>query len=304
MRKHLSLLLGLLILASAPAAASSRASRLKIVTTIFPLMEFAKEIAGDRGEVSLLLPPGAGVHTWQPRASDILRLSSADLIIQVGAGLEPWLPDLLKSLSSSKPKVLPVADSLTLEEHVDQGGSRAEPDPHVWLDFGLDMVIADLIAAELTKIDPPGTSVFQAGAARLKGRLEKLDAAYSQALSRCASRTLVIGGHAAFGYLAKRYGLEQLSLTSLSPDAEALPSRLLSIMTWGREHGVRAVFAEANASSRMAEALAKELNAEVLMLHVAANLNKKEWDSGRSFFDIMEGNLINLKRGLACEERD
>jgi zinc transport system substrate-binding protein len=300
-RKHLSLLPGLLLLISAPAAAASRPAPLKIVTTIFPLKEFAKEIAGGRGDVSMLLPPGAGVHTWQPRASDILRLSSADLIIQIGAGLEPWLHDLLKSVSSPKPEVLAVADSLPLEEHADREGGRGEIDPHVWLDFGLDMVIADHIAAELSRIDPAGASVFQAGAARLKERLEKLDAAYSQALGRCTNRTLVIGGHAAFGYLAKRYGLEQLSLTSLSPDAEALPSRLMSIIAWGREHRVRAVFAEANASSRMAEALAKELNAEVLSLHAASNLNKKEWESGRSFFDIMEENLKNLKRGLACE---
>jgi zinc transport system substrate-binding protein len=301
MRKYLSLLLGLLILISAPAAASSRSAPLSIVTTIFPLKEFAKEIAEGRGEVSMLLPPGAGVHTWQPRASDILRLSSADLIIQIGAGLEPWLHDLLKSVSSPKPKVLAVADSLPLQKHVDGEGGREEPDPHVWLDFGLDIVIADLIAAELSRIDPAGASVFQAGAARLKERLEKLDATYSQALGRCASRTLVVGGHAAFGYLAKRYGLQQLALTSLSPDAEALPSRLMSTIAWGREQGVRAVFAEANASPRMAKALARELNAEVLSLHAASNLNKKEWESGRSFFDIMEENLKNLKRGLACE---
>jgi zinc transport system substrate-binding protein len=301
MRKHFPFLLGLLLLTSARVSASPRPEQTRIVTTIFPLMEFAKEIAGGRGEVSLLLPPGAGVHTWQPRASDILRLSAADLIIQVGAGLEPWLHDLLKSLAPSKPRVLAVADSLPLEEHADRESGGEEPDPHVWLDFKLDMVIADLIAAELTKLDPAGASVFQAGAVRLKERLEKLDTVYSQALGRCASRTLVIGGHAAFGYLARRYGLEQLSLSSLSPDAEALPSRLTSIIDWGKEHGVRAVFAEANASPRMAEALARELDAEVLILHAASNLNKKEWDSRRSFFDIMEENLTNLKRGLACE---
>lgn len=300
MKKHLSLLIGLLVAASSPAA-SLRPSTLKIITTIFPLTEFAKEIAADRGEVSLLLPPGAGVHTWQPRASDILRLSSADLVIQVGAGLEPWIPGLLKSVSSPKLKVLSVADQLPLEEHRERKGGKPERDPHVWLDFRLDMVIADLIAAKLSEIDPSSASFFQVGTARLKKRLQELDAAYTQGLGRCANRSLVIGGHAAFGYLAKRYGLEQLSLSSLSPDAEALPSRLMSTIAWGREHRIRVVFAEANASPRMAEALAKELQAEVLVLHAASNLSKKEWESGRSFFDIMEENLMNLRRGLACE---
>jgi zinc transport system substrate-binding protein len=176
-----------------------------------------------------------------------------------------------------------------------------EADPHVWLDFGLDMKIADLIAAKLTEIDPPGAAAYQAGASRLKGRLQELDAAYSQGLSHCASKDLVIGGHAAFGYLAKRYGLKALSLSGLSPDAEARPSRLMAAVTWGKQHDVRAVFMEANASSQMSEMLAQELHAEILVLHAAANLNKKEWESGLSFFDIMEQNLVNLKKGLACE---
>jgi len=301
MKKYLPLLLGIFILYGFPIPASPRPAPLKIVTSIFPLREFAKEIAADRGEVSLLLPPGAGVHTWQPRASDILRLSSADLFIQVGAGLEPWIHGLLKSISSPRLRVLAVADSLPLEEHWDKEDEKKESDPHVWLDFGLDMVIADLIAAKLTEIDPLSASIFQAGAVRLKLKLQKLDAAYSQGLGRCASKYLIIGGHAAFGYLAKRYGLEQLSLSGLSPDAEPLPSRLMSAIAWGKEHKVRAVFTEANASPQMAEVLAKELRAEVLVLHPGGNLNKKEWESGRSFFDIMEENLVILKRGLTCE---
>ncbi len=300
MKKYLPLLLGLCIVYGLPTPASPRPAPLKIIASIFPLREFAKEIAGDRGEVSLLLPPGAGVHTWQPRASDILRLSSADLFIQVGAGLEPWIHGLLKSSTSPRLRVLVVADSLPLEEHW-EGDGKKESDPHVWLDFGLDMVIADLIAAKLTEIDPLSASIFQAGAARLKQKLQKLDAAYSQGLRRCASKSLIIGGHAAFGYMAKRYGLEELSLSGLSPDAEALPSRLMLALAWGKEHRVRAVFTEANANPQMAEVLAKELRAEVLVLHPGGNLNKKEWESGRSFFDIMEENLANLKRGLACE---
>lgn len=301
MKKCLSVVLGLLIFAGSLTLADDRPIPLKIVATIFPLREFAKEIAADRGDVSLLLPPGAGVHTWQPRASDILRLSAADLFIQVGAGLEPWIPGLLRSISSPKLRVLAVADSLPLATHPEEEGGPIEFDPHVWLDFGLDMEIVDLIAAELIAIDPSNAHIFREGAARLKGKLMKLDAAYSQGLNRCASKDLIIGGHAAFGYMAKRYGLEQISLSGLSPDAEVLPSRLMLAIGWGKEHGVRAVFTEANSSSRMAEVLAKELRAKVLVLHAAANLNKKEWESGRSFFDIMEENLVNLRKGLACE---
>jgi zinc transport system substrate-binding protein len=278
-----------------------RPAPLKVVTSIFPLREFAKEIASEKAEVSLLLPPGAGVHTWQPRASDIVRLSTADLFVYVGAGLEPWIEGLLRSASSPQLEVLAVADSLPLKKHAEGGKEERGLDPHVWLDFGLSMMIADAIAAKLTEVDPAGAAFFRAGAARLKDRLAGLDAAYSQALKSCAGRVLIIGGHAAFGYLAERYGLEQLSLAGLSPDAEALPSRLMSAVARGKEHKVRAVFTEANTSPQRATVLARELRAEVLVLHTAANLSQKEWTSGLTFFDLMEENLVNLKRGLGCE---
>lgn len=301
MRELLLLLVGLPALIGHGTAASADAPPLRIMTSIFPLAEFAKEIAADRGEVSLLLPPGAGIHTWQPRASDMVRLSSADLFIRVGAGLEPWIDGLLKSVSSSKLSVLAVAETLPLEEHNHSGEGEMESDPHVWLDFGLDMKIADMIAARLAEIDPPGADVFRAGADRLKAKLRNLDATYVQGLASCAGKDLIIGGHAAFGYLAKRYGLRPLSVSGLNPDAEPRPSRLMQAVDWARQHKIRAVFMEANTSPRTAEMLARELRAEILVLHPGANLNKKEWEAGRSFFDIMEENLVNLRRGLACE---
>jgi zinc transport system substrate-binding protein len=301
MRRLLALLLGLAFVFGLEPSAAAEPAPLRIMTSIFPLAEFAKEIAADRGEVSLLLPPGAGIHTWQPRASDMVRLSSADLFIHVGAGLEPWIGGLLKSVSSAKLSVLAVADSLPLEKHAHSADGEMETDPHVWLDFGLDMRIADMIAARLAEIDPPGAAVFRAGADRLKARLQNLDAAYARGLARCAGKDLIIAGHAAFGYLTKKYGLRSLSLSGLSPDAEPRPSRLMEAVAWARQHDNRAVFMEANTSPKMAETLARELRAEILVLHGGANLNKKEWESGRSFFDIMEENLRNLRKGLACE---
>ncbi len=287
-------------MAMLPAWPSENPTRLKIVTSVFPLQEFAREIVGDRGEVELLLPPGAGVHTWQPRASDILRLSSADLFIYIGAGLEPWITDLLRSLSSPGLRVQAMADSLPLQEHK-EGAEKEEHDPHIWLDFGLDMIIADRLAAVFSEIEPDNASVFLENAERLKARIQRLDDAYARTLERCPGRTLLVGGHAAFGYLAKRYNLRQISVFGLSPDADATPSRLIAAIESGKRDNIRAVFMEANTSSRMAEVVARELRIEVLLLHPGANLSRKEWESGRTFFDIMEENLTNLKKGLACD---
>jgi zinc transport system substrate-binding protein len=273
--------------------------KIKVMTSVFPLMEFAGAVGGENAQVRLLLPPGASVHTWQPRPSDIMRLSAADLFIYVGAGLEPWIPGLLKSLPAGKLKILVVADFLPLEKEDEAG--RAGSDPHVWLDFGLDQIIVDRIAATLAQIDPARASGYRAAAARYDEELQRLDGLFSLGLSHCRHRTILLGGHAAFGYLARRYHLNQVSLSGLSPDAKPTPHQMIEVIAWARDHNIRTVFVEANASPKMAGILAREIPAALLTLNPGANLNKREWDSGVTFIDIMEGDLKNLKKGLVCD---
>jgi zinc transport system substrate-binding protein len=273
--------------------------KIKIVASVFPLLEFARGVAGENGDVSLLLPPGAGVHTWQPRASDIIRLSSADLFIYIGAGLEPWIADVLRSVSSSRLHVFAATDALTLEKH--EHGGRWEVDPHIWLDFQKDLIIVDIIARTLGQLDPANAEAYSSRAARYGEKLKKMDERFRTGLSRCAHRTLLLGGHAAFGYLAEKYGLEQISVFGMNPDAEPSPSQIVAAIEAARKSNLKAVFMEANTSSKMSRILARELPAELLVLHPGANLSRKEWSSGLTFLDIMEANLKNLRKGLGCE---
>jgi zinc transport system substrate-binding protein len=228
-----------------------------------------------------------------------MRLSAADLFIYVGAGLEPWIPDLLKSISSKKLKILAVAEFLPLEKKKEAG--REEDDPHVWLDFGLDQMIVSRVAETLSEIDPAHASFYRTGAAEYNEKLQKLDEHFSQSLGQCRHQTFLLAGHAAFGYLARRYHLGQLSLYGLSPDAEPTPRRLIDTIQWARGHTIKTVYMEANTSDKMAKVLAGEIQAEIRVLNPGANLNKKEWDSRLTFFDIMEENLKNLKKGLICD---
>ena len=277
----------------------AQVSKLKIVTSIFPLMEFARAVAAERGDVSLLLPPGAGVHTWQPRASDITRLASADLFIYIGAGLEPWISDLLRSVPSGRLKTLAAADFLPLGK--ENAGTKGAVDPHIWLDFELDRMIVNRIAEVLSEMDPSHTSFYGFGAGRYNEKLDRLDEQFSQSLSQCSHKTILLGGHAAFGYLTRRFRLQQVSLYGFSPDAEPSPSRLMETVEWAKQHKIKAVYAEANASAKMAKVLAGEIHADLLVLNPGVNLNKKEWASGLTFIEIMEENLRNLKKGLLCD---
>ncbi len=247
MRALIRAVLSAFLAAAALGAAPAPAAKIRIMTTVFPLREFAAAVAGERGEVSLLLPPGAGVHTWQPRPGDIVRLSECDLLLFIGSGLEPWLPDLLKAFPRGRIRTLEAAAGLAVEgAHEDEGPGEEEEhdhgplDPHVWLDFELDVRIVGRIADELARLDPAGGPEFAANAGRLNARLKELDVRFRDGLAGCRGRDIVLAGHGAFGYLARRYGLVQTALYGLSPDAQPKPRDLMKAVDFCRRKSIRA----------------------------------------------------------------
>ena len=278
------------------------------MATVFPLREFAAAVAGERGETELLLPPGAGVHTWQPRPGDIGRLAACDLLVYIGANLEPWLPGLLKALPGGKVRTLEVTAGLSLLEaaaddehgHNREGGPDKHLDPHVWLDFDLDGRIVRKIADELSLIDPAGRPEFTANADRLAARLRELDVKFRDGLAACRGRDIVLAGHGAFGYLARRYGLVQTALYGLSPDAQPRPVDLVEAVELCRRKGVRTVFFENSVSPALSKTLAREIGGRVLVLHAGHNLTREQQDRGADFFALMEENLNSLRDGLGC----
>lgn len=294
-----------LVAARAPAVAA-RTGGIRILTTIFPLKEFAAAVVGDRGDAALLLPPGAGVHTWQPRAGDVIKLAECDLFIYIGADLEPWLPGLLRGLAGHRPETLEATAGLELirsgkeEGRGGHGVDQGPFDPHVWLDPDMAARIVGSIRRRLEVLDPEGAAEFRHNGAVLEGRLRDLDVRYREGLRGCSGRVIVLAGHAAFGYLADRYGLEQAALYGPSPDSQPTPAELIEVVKRARALGIRAVFTESTASPAVARSLARELGARTLALNPGHNLTRAEIRAGITYFDIMEANLRSLKDGLGC----
>lgn len=293
------------LLFAAAVAPAAPPGKLRILATVLPLGEFATAVAGDRGEVELLLPSGAGVHNWQPRPGDIARLAECDLLLFIGSGLEPWLPGLLKAMPPGRPRAFEAAASLASLEHgeghgTEDGHGHEALDPHVWLDFALDVSIVGRIAEELTRLDPGGRDVFAANARRLSERLMALDDRYRAGLSGCERRELVLAGHGAFGYLARRYGLVQRALYGLSPDSKPRPKDLMAAVDHCREAGIRTVFFENSVPADLSRTLAREIGGRVLVLHAGHNLTREQRSRGTGFFELMEENLVSLRAGLGC----
>lgn len=312
MNKAFVVLSVLAVLSSSSPAALTAPARVRVVATIMPLADFARAVAGDRAEVRTLVPPGTSVHVWQPRPSDVRDISDCDLVIYIGRGLEPWLKSFLAAEppNGRKPLALEAGKGVELiagdDDHGHEEGGTVHHDeheagdPHIWLDLGLDAGIVGRIAAALSALDPAGSAAYEANARVYIGRLNELDALFAKELSPCRGRTFVVAGHAAFGYLARRYGLVQKSLYGLSPDAQLSPKVMMEAVDFCRRNHVGAVFYENSVPDGAARTLAEETGARILVLKPGHGLSSRDLAGGLDFIDIMKENLASLKDGLNC----
>lgn len=306
----LSMLLGCQKKETKEAGPASAAAphKLTVVTTLFPLYDFAKAIGGDKAEVKLLLPPGVEPHSFEPKPEDVVRISKADLVVYTSEYMEPWAVKLLKSITS-RPEVVDSSKGVTLlkaapgEEHGHGAEEHHHPggiDPHIWLDFANAQVMVKNIAEGMIRRDPANRDYYAARAKAYQQELAKLDDDYRAGLAHCKSRVFLHGGHYAFGYLAHRYGLSYDSAQAINPDAEPTPQKLAELVQKMRTNKLKYVYCEELLSPATAEMIARETGAQVLLLNGAHNVSKEELDQGVGFISLMRRNLENLRKGLGC----
>lgn len=286
--------------------------KIAVVTTLFPLYDFTKNIAGDRADVTLLLPPGMEAHAFEPKPADMVRINTARVFVYTGKYMEPWAEKLLKSVTNKALIVVNASRDIRLmdsDEGEDTGkegkGGHAQHghgalDPHIWLDFGNAATMVDTITDGLSAADPAGSDLFRKNAALYKERLLALDRKFRDTLGTCKTRIIVHGGHFAFGYLARRYGLDYISAYEGSPNAEPTAKRIIQLKKIMEEKGIRYIYFEELLNPSVSELLSRETGATLLYLHGAHNLTKDEFRKGVTFISLMENNLENLRKGLEC----
>jgi zinc transport system substrate-binding protein len=279
-----------------------------VVATLFPLYDFARHIGKDKAEVVLLIPPGAEPHSFEPRPRDILKIHKADIFLYTGKAMEPWIEEILKGISGQKPLIIDSAKGIKIAgEHNDErngGHEQGTGDPHIWLDFSNAEKMVDTILDGFVRADPSNREFYMQNAEAYKQQLQLLDKKYSDSLASCKKRILIHGGHFAFGYLARRYDLQYLSAyQGFAPNAEPTPQNMIALMKKLRSNNLHFVFYEELVMPRLAETIARETGAGLLMLNAAHNVTKEELEKGITFTSLMEQNLENLTRGLECRGR-
>ena len=307
MKRLLMVLLLLTLVIPACMREEQKSDKIQVVTTLFPLYDFAKRIGGEKAEVSMLLPPGVEPHSFEPRPENVVRVNRADLFIYTNPLMEPWAAGIIAGIDRGKVVIVEGGKGIALmqapgadpHDHGHAGErDQGTADPHVWLDLDNARHIAGNILAAFVTRDPANKAYYQQNADKLTAELAALDERFRQTLEKCPKKVLLHGGHYAFGYLAKRYGLRYISASAVNAEAEPTPAKLAELVQLMRRERLNYVYTEELLSPRVAETIARETGAKVLMLRAGHNVTKEELERGVSFVSIMEDNLRNLKTGL------
>ncbi|MFA4814817.1 MAG: pseudouridine synthase [Candidatus Gracilibacteria bacterium] len=293
-----SLLMGLVGCAQINGEQGSE--KLQVAASIYPLAFFAEQIGGDLIEVTTLVPQGFEPHDFEPSPNDLKTLYNADLVVYNGAALEPWLEDVEPDLTENGVKLFKATDSVELISLGEEDGGW---DPHVWLDPIRAEMIVQSLASTLATLDSENAEVYQNNANVIAGELDKLDENFSMALGllSCSAREFVTA-HAAFAYLADRYGLTMIPISGVNPHDEPSIKDLEEISKIVKEHGLTTIYMETLMSPAYAETISEETGASLLVLNPLEGLTTEDIAAGENYFTIMRRNFGNLKVGFVCDE--
>jgi zinc transport system substrate-binding protein len=273
----------LLLLAAAACAgaagSTSGKGRERVAAAFYPLAYAAQTLGGNRVDVENLTPPGAEPHDLEVSPSDVQQIRSAGLVLLLGEGFQPQL----EAAAGSGSKVLRLLDTPRL-------GRFPDGDPHVWLDPLRYALIVRRIGAALHRGRAAQSLVL---------RLRALDRRYRLGLAHCARRDIVTS-HEAFAYLGQRYGLRQVAITGLTPEAEPAPRDLQRVADLVRRTHTTTVFFETLVSPRIADTVARETGARTAVLDPMEGLTRSEARRGEDYFSLMRANLGALRKALGC----
>lgn len=293
------LILILALMTGGGAACTSRADPLpgtvSVVGSFYPLAEAAREVGGDLVSVTNLTAPGVEPHDLELAPDQVESIATADLVVYMGSGFQPAVEDAVALSDGAALDALSGVD--TLPPPPGEEGSAV--DPHVWLDPIRFATIVDEVRASLTAIDPSHRDAYAGGASTYEERLAALDARFRTGLADCA-RTTIVTSHEAFGYLADEYGLMQVGISGLDPEAEPDPRRIAELRDLVDEQGITTIFTEDLVSPKVAETLAQEAGVRTAVLHTLEGLPDDEVAAGADYLSQMGENLSALREALDC----
>lgn len=298
-----------------PQAGSAADEKIRIVTTIFPEYDWVREILGDKAdsaEITMLLDSGVDLHSYQPTADDIIKLSDCDLFVYVGGESDGWVEGALKSAANRDRKVIHLldvlGDSVKEEETVEgmqeeeEDHEEKEYDEHVWLSLKNAKTLVAAISAALQELDPDNKDTYAANAEAYGQKLSALDAEYRKAVSAGTYKTLLFGDRFPFRYLVDDYGLSYYAaFAGCSAESEASFETISFLARKVDEGKLPCVLTIEGKNHKIAETVVQNTagkNQKILTMDSMQSTTSQDVASGTTYLSLMEKNLDVLKEAL------
>lgn len=293
----------------------SGSGELSIVTTVFPAFDFAREIAGERASICLLIPPGSESHSFEPTAQDILRIQNCDLLICNGGESEVWLEDMLEGLEGDIPRVVMLDCVQALEEEVKEGmqaqaheheeedaeghGHEPEYDEHVWTSPRNAALISRTISERLCSIDPENAEYYSSRCDSYRDSLLALDEDFRSLFQEFGKPTMIFADRFPVRYFVEEYELDYYAaFPGCAEQAEPSARTVAFLIDKVREENTPAVFYIEFSNQKMADVICEDTGCKKLLFHSCHNVTRQQLVEGVSYLGLMRKNLETLKEAF------
>lgn len=280
--------------------------KIQIVATLFPQYDFARQIAGDRADVTLLLTPGIESHSYEPTPADIIKISESDLFIYTGENMEIWAHSIIEGLEEDV-EVLEVSKGISLakveegegHDHEQEESHYHDYDPHIWTSPVYAIQMCKNIEEELCKLDPENEEYYQENANEYIKKLEQIDSEIKEIVKTARRKEMIFGSKFAFYYFVREYGLTyKAAYDSCGEEAEPSAKVVSELINEINKKKIPVVYYEELTEPKIAKIISEQTGAKMLLFHSAHNVSKEDFDKGITYLDIMKQNIENLKEGL------
>lgn len=291
--------------------AAEDSGKMKVTATIFPAYDFARAVCGDLAEVTLLLPPGAESHSYEPTPKDILTVGDSDLFLHLGGESDAWVETLLESVDGGVHS-MKMMDCVELKEEAetegmtthesehDHGtGEVVEYDEHIWTSPVNASAIVTAIGEEMAALDPKQADAYRANAKAYAGKISEIDKKFQDFFETVDNKTLVFGDRFPLRYFADEYDLEcYAAFPGCSTQTEPSAATIAFLTDQVKEEQLKTVYYIEFSNHLVADSIAEATGAQTALFHSCHNVSQAEMDAGVTYLSLMEQNLKTLQETM------
>lgn len=286
--------------------------KINIVSTIFPSYDFARQVSGDKAEITMLLKPGTESHNYDPTPQDIIKIQDADLFIYVGGESDQWVEEILNSSSKKPKRVISMMDCVEkLEEEIVEGmqaeededgddSDEVEYDEHVWTSPKNAIIISKKICSELKELDKNNSDFYEKNTNEFSKRLSSLDNDIRNVVDSAERKTLVFGDRFPFKYFADEYGLKYYAaFPGCSSETEPSAKTVAFLIDKVKGEKIPVVFNIEFSNGKIADTICESTGAKKRTFNSCHNVTQEQFDNGITYVEIMQQNIDSLKEALS-----